>query len=217
MPIYRLSSELVFPNPEEAEDGIVAIGGDLSVDRLLLAYKSGLFPWFSDDEPIIWWCPDPRFVLFPNDLKISKSMQQLIRKNTFTITTNTDFESVIKNCRNAYREGQDGTWITDDMINAYTKLNSLGIAHSVEVWLEDKLVGGLYGLLIGKVFFGESMFFKVSNASKIGFIWWVEKLKKMGVELIDCQVETLHLKSLGANEIKRKDFLALVLNLVQSK
>jgi leucyl/phenylalanyl-tRNA--protein transferase len=196
------------PSPELAEaDGLLAIGGDLSPERLINAYKMGIFPWYNPDEEILWWSPDPRFVLFPEELKISKSMQQVLRKNPFRISFNTAFHEVISNCKNVDRKGQDGTWISNEMKNAYQGLHHLGIAHSVEVWKDQQLVGGLYGLRLGKVFFGESMFALESNASKFAFIHYVQKLQKEGVNLIDCQQETKHLASLGARSIKRKDFL----------
>lgn len=210
MPIYRLTEELIFPNPEEAENGIVAIGGDLSYPRLLLAYKNGIFPWYSSDEPIIWWCPDPRFVLFTKDLKVSKTMKLLFKKNTFEVTMNKDFKHIIHACGTTVRAGQEDTWIVNEMEEAYIDLHNKGIAHSVEVWKNGEIVGGLYGLIIGKVFFGESMFFKISNASKYGFIWLVEYLIKNDIELIDCQVETEHLASLGAKSISRTSFLDLL-------
>ncbi len=215
MPVFRLSPELVFPDVNLAEDGLLAVGGDLSMERLLLAYKSGIFPWYSEDEPILWWSPNPRFVLFPNELKVSKSMSQLLKRNIFKVTFNQCFEEVMRVCGEVPREGQDGTWINEDMVRAYVELHKNGYAHSVEVWEDDKLVGGLYGVLMGKVFFGESMFYKVSNASKYGFIVFVEKLKSLGIELIDCQVPTPHLASLGAQNIEREDFIALLRNLVK--
>lgn len=204
--MYYLSEELKFPNVANATtDGLLAIGGDLSVKRLILAYKTGIFPWFNNEEPILWWSPDPRFVLFPEKLKISKSMARIIRKNKFKITINTDFEKVVRECSNVKRAGQPGTWITSAMIDAYMELYLNGYAKSVEVWLDEKLVGGLYGVDLGNgVFCGESMFSKVSNASKFGFISLVQKSH---YNLIDCQVYTEHLESLGAEEILRDEFL----------
>lgn len=215
MPVFRLSPELVFPDVELADDGLIAVGGDLSLERLLLAYKSGIFPWYNEDEPILWWSPNPRFVLFPDELKVSKSMSQLLKRQIFKVTENQCFEEVMRVCGEMPREGQDGTWINEDMVSAYVELYKNGYAHSVEVWENDKLVGGLYGVLLGKVFFGESMFYKVSNASKYGFIVFVEKLKSLGVELIDCQVPTPHLASLGAKSIERKEFIALLRKLLK--
>ena len=201
-----LTSKIEFPKVEEAdEEGLLAIGGDLSVARLLLAYQSGIFPWFNSGDPILWWSPDPRFVLFPEKLKVSKSMKQVLKKSDFTVTVNQGFMGVIKACSLAKREGQSGTWITDAMVQAYIKLHQLGYAKSVEVWQEEELVGGLYGLdLDNGVFCGESMFAKVSNASKVAFITFIQNTN---YKLIDCQVYTNHLESLGAEDISREDFL----------
>ena len=182
------------------------MGGDLSVDRLLIAYKHGIFPWYDGEIPL-WWCPDPRFVLYPNELLVSKSMQLLLRKRSFHFTINTAFKDVINHCKKVPRKDQDGTWINTDVEKAYTDLHELGFAHSAEVWLDKKLVGGLYGIKMGKVFFGESMFSLVSNASKYAFISFVEILKAEGIELIDCQIYTAHLESLGARMIQREEFI----------
>lgn len=207
MHLHILSEEIWFPSADEAiEDGLLAIGGDLNIDRLILAYKSGIFPWHDDDVPM-WWCPDPRFVLYPGDLKVSKSMKQLLKKKAFDFKIDTAFREVIINCKNAYRKDQDGTWINNDIVNAYCQLHNLGYAHSAEAWLEDELVGGLYGIKIGKVFFGESMFSKKSNSSKYAFIKMVQHLQSEGVELIDCQIHTTHVESLGAKMIDRTIFL----------
>lgn len=206
--MYLLSKDLVFPPVYLAnKDGLLAVGGDLSAERLLLAYKNGIFPWYSEGEPIIWYSPDPRMVLFPKDLNISKSMKQIVRKNQFRGTFNQNFSEVIANCKNSYREGQGGTWITDEMEQAYINLHNLGVAKSVEVWEGNELVGGLYGIDLGHVFCGESMFSKVSNASKFAFIYLVQKLEKEHYTLIDCQVYNAHLASLGADEISRSAFL----------
>ncbi|MCI4670026.1 MAG: leucyl/phenylalanyl-tRNA--protein transferase [Bacteroidia bacterium] len=208
MPIYRIPQELIFPHQGNAEpDGLLGIGGDLSPERLLLAYENGIFPWFSEHDPILWWCPDPRFVLYPYKLKVSKSMKQVFRKGIFTITYDQDFKAVIQECQQMYRPGQSGTWITDDMLNAYVELHRLGFAHSVEVWQEGTIVGGLYGVSLGKSFFGESMFAKTSNASKAGFITLVQDLQQRNFDIIDCQVPTQHLESLGAEAISRELFL----------
>jgi leucyl/phenylalanyl-tRNA--protein transferase len=205
-----LDDKLWFPNPDEAlEDGLLAIGGDLSSERLLLAYRSGIFPWYNNDIPL-WWHPDPRFVLFPQELLVSKSMKQVIAKNTFEFRVNSSFKEVITNCKNIDRKEQDGTWINNDVIDAYTQLHNLGFAHSAEAWQDGKLVGGLYGIKLGKVFFGESMFSHKSNASKFAFIKYVEELLKEGVVLIDCQVYTEHLESLGAKMISRDDFMLML-------
>jgi leucyl/phenylalanyl-tRNA--protein transferase len=206
MPIYKLSDDLVFPHPSLAdEDGLLAAFGDLSPERLILAYSSGIFPWFSEDEPILWWSPDPRFVLYPKNLKISHSMKKILKKNTFKISFNTCFKDVILNCANTRKES--GTWITDEMIESYCKLHELGFAHSVEAWSEGSLVGGLYGISIGKCFFGESMFSLISNASKAAFITMTKLLDDKGFLMIDCQVYTEHLESLGAVSIPRDLFL----------
>jgi leucyl/phenylalanyl-tRNA--protein transferase len=208
--MYILSDKISFPPVTLASpEGVVAIGGDLSVERLLLAYKSGIFPWYNEGEPIIWYSPNQRMVLFPKKLKVSKSMRQLIRKGAFKVTYNTCFNEVIANCKTINRKDQEGgTWITTEMQQAYTKLHELGLAKSVEVWLDEKLVGGLYGIDLGSVFCGESMFSKVSNASKIAFIYLVEKLKTENYKILDCQVYNNHLASLGAEEISRTEFIS---------
>nr|WP_233565343.1 MULTISPECIES: leucyl/phenylalanyl-tRNA--protein transferase [Aquimarina] len=193
-------------------DGLLAVGGDLSTDRLVEAYTNGIFPWYSEDQPILWFSPDPRMVLFPKELHISKSMKQLLRKDQFEVTFNKDFDTVIYNCATVKRVEQDGTWITNDMQKAYKKMHILGYAISVEVWFDSELVGGLYGIWLAdkKIFCGESMFSKVNNASKFGFIKLVEWLKQKEVNLIDCQVYTDHLASLGAREISRAEFLTFL-------
>jgi leucyl/phenylalanyl-tRNA---protein transferase len=206
--MFILDEKLSFPHPRYADkNGLLAIGGDLSPKRLLLAYKNGIFPWFNEDEPICWYSPNPRMVLFPDSIRVSKSMKQVLDKKHFDISFDNDFEAVIRACRDVPRQGQLGTWITESMINAYKNLFELGFAHSVEARLNGELVGGLYGIAIGKCFFGESMFAKVSNASKAAFITMVRKLQKMGFWLIDCQVYTEHLASLGAELIPRDRFL----------
>jgi len=204
--MYLLTKKIEFPDVSEASaDGLLAIGGDLSSERLLFAYSNGIFPWFDDTEPILWWSPDPRFVLFPEDLKVSKSMKQILKKNLFKVTENRAFKDVIVNCARTKREGQRGTWITDEMIEAYIKLNKLGHAKSIEVWQNEELVGGLYGIAIkDRIFCGESMFAKVSNASKVGFIALVQNYN---YKLIDCQLHTKHLESLGAKHISRSEFI----------
>ncbi|MBK0371004.1 leucyl/phenylalanyl-tRNA--protein transferase [Flavobacterium agrisoli] len=206
-----LTKELFFPNVNEAdEEGIVAIGGDLSPERLLLAYQSGIFPWFNEGEPILWWSPEWRMVLFLDDIIISKSMRNILNRNIFKVTFNQNFEAVIANCQKIKREGQNGTWITNEMIEAYCKLHELGKAKSVEVWQDEELVGGLYGVDLGHVFCGESMFSKVSNASKVAFIALVNKLKNEHYRLLDCQVYNSHLESLGCVEINRDDFIYIL-------
>jgi leucyl/phenylalanyl-tRNA--protein transferase len=207
MPLYVLDNNLWFPPVSEAlSDGLLAIGGDLSVERLLLAYRKGIFPWFDGEIPM-WWSPDPRFVLFPNELKVSKSMKVLLKRETFRFTVNKAFPQVIRACKEKEREGQNGTWITDDVEAAYIELHNLGHAHSAEVWLNNELAGGLYGVRLSNIFFGESMFSHVSNASKYAFIKYVDQLKLEGVQLIDCQVYTEHLESLGARMIHRDEFM----------
>ena len=209
MPIFKLTEDLVFPHPELADiSGILAIGGDLSPERLLLAYQNGIFPWYNPEDPILWWSPDPRLVLYPDELKVSKSMRPYFNQKKFDLTIDKDFTSVILNCKQQRRKGQGGgTWITGDMAEAYINLHELGYAHSVEVWKGGELAGGLYGIALGKVFFGESMFAKVSNASKFGFISFIRILKDKGFKLIDCQQETKHLESMGARAISRARFL----------
>ncbi len=204
--IFKLNdNDILFPNTSLAEeDGLLAIGGDLSTQRLLAAYSQGIFPWFSDDEPICWYAPHERCVIFPEKVFVSKTMQQTINRKLFTITKNTAFEGVIKHCAAIERKEQDGTWITNEMENAYIKLHQLGIAKSVEVWQENELVGGLYGLEINNIFCGESMFSKVSNASKAALIWLC---KENNYSLIDCQLRTAHLTSMGAEMIPQKDYL----------
>jgi leucyl/phenylalanyl-tRNA---protein transferase len=209
--MYLLTKELYFPPVEMASaEGIVAIGGDLSPERLVLAYNSGIFPWFDDDEPILWWSPPERMVLFFEDIKISKSMRNIINQKKFNVTFNTAFRDVILNCKKISRKDQPGTWITDNMAEAYFKLHELGIAKSVEVWENGALVGGLYGVDLGHVFCGESMFSKVSNASKIAFIALAKQLEMANYHLLDCQVYNDHLASLGCVEIDRDDFLKVL-------
>jgi len=203
--IFRLDDRLLFPDPALADkDGLLAVGGDLLTGRLLLAYENGIFPWYSDGSPILWYAPHERFVLYPEDLKVSKSMRQILRSGRFTVTMNKSFNEVIEACSSVERSGQDGTWITDDMKAAYKKLHTEGHAHSVEVWEQDKLVGGFYGVPVNSVFCGESMFSRVSNASKAALIW----LCNAGLyQLIDCQVYTEHLESMGAQMISRAAYM----------
>ena len=207
------SNEISFPDPNllESESGIMAVGGDLSPERLYFAYQLGLFPWYNPGEEILWWCPDPRFVLFPKDLKISKSMRKIMRDEVFTFTENTCFREVIEECKDAFRKDQDGTWLSEELVNSIVKLNEAGIAKSIEVWQNNKLVGGFYGIQIGKIFCGESMFAKVSNASKAGFIHFIQSQKE-NLELIDCQIHSEHLESLGATMISKKDYLKILKN-----
>jgi len=209
--MYFLSRELFFPPLRHASpEGIIAIGGDLSPERLMLAYRSGIFPWFEEDEPILWWCPPERMVLLFPELKVSKSMRNILNRNMFTVTFNTAFADVIANCRSIKRDGQNGTWITPEMTEAYCKLHALGHAKSVEVWKDGELVGGLYGIDLGHIFCGESMFSKVPNASKVAFIALAKKLENENYRLLDCQVHNDHLESLGAREIFREDFLEIL-------
>lgn len=209
--LYFLSKALFFPPVSEAdEDGILAVGGDLSPERLLLAYKNGIFPWFESDDPILWWSPDPRMVLFFDELVISKSMRNILNRNIFKVTFNQNFREVISNCKNMKRNGQSGTWITNDMTQAYIRLHELGIAKSVEVWENDLLVGGLYGVDLGDIFCGESMFSKVSNASKVAFIALAKQLYDENYKLLDCQVYNDHLATLGCREIERENFMRIL-------
>jgi len=206
--MYFLTDELIFPPVDSANiEGLLAVGGDLSPERLLLAYQSGIFPWFDNDSIILWWSPNPRMILYPDQIKISKSMRKVIRNEQFRLTKNTCFKEVLEYCSSVPREGQDGTWITDDMKNAYIALHEKGIAKSYEVWEDDSLVGGLYGVDLGDVFCGESMFSLTSNASKFAFIKLAEELKAKDYKVIDCQLHTDHLESMGAQEIPRKEFM----------
>lgn len=213
MPVFWLDEKILsFPPPALSEpDGLLAAGGDLSVERLLLAYRSGLFPWYAPGDPILWWSPDPRCVLHPEGIKVSKSMRPYFNQRKFDLTFDHCFPKIMEACAGQPRAGQRGTWITQEMIAAYTALHQAGYAHSVEVWQQDELVGGLYGVAIGRVFFGESMFARVSNASKFGFISLARYLEARGYSLIDCQQETPHLKSLGATTMPRPKFLQLLL------
>jgi len=209
--MYYLSKDLFFPPVSQAgSDGILAVGGDLSPERLQLAYNSGIFHWFNEDEPIICWSPNPRMVLFLDELMVSKSMRKILNQNIFKVTFKQSLRNVISNCRQVKRDGQTGTWITNEMIEAYCKLNELGIAKSVEVWQNDQLVGGLYGIDLGHIFCGESMFSLVSNASKVAFIALANQLKKDNYRLLDCQVYNEHLESLGCVEIERTVFMEIL-------
>jgi leucyl/phenylalanyl-tRNA--protein transferase len=208
MPVFRLPNEIVFPSPELAEeDGLLAVGGDLSVERLLLAYSMGIFPWYSGGSPILWWSPDPRLVLFPEELKISRSLRQTMKKGTFRVTFDAAFEEVMRGCAESPRKDGQGTWITAEMIKAYRRLHEKGAAHSVESWAAGRLAGGLYGVALGGVFFGESMFSRRSDASKVALVSLVEHLTEFGFRIIDCQMTTAHLVSFGAREIPRAEFL----------
>jgi len=208
-----LSSKIIFPPPHLAQrEGLLAIGGDLSLERLLLAYRMGIFPWYSEDEPIMWWSPNPRLVLYPDEIQISKSLKKIIKKNMFQITLDTAFEQVIRSCAQVRTQNGSETWIVDDMIDAYCRLHNSGFAHSAEAWYNGELAGGLYGVSLGGCFFGESMFTRVSNASKAAFVRLVEYLRDLSFDLIDCQVKTGHLLRFGAREIPRKTFLSQLEN-----
>lgn len=198
-----------FPDPEfsHSESGLLAVGGDLSPERIYFAYQLGIFPWFNPGEEFLWWCPDPRFVLFPNDLKVSKSMRKILRDEVFTFTQNKCFRQVMTECQQMYRPDQDGTWISDELIDSFVHLHEQGIAKSIEVWQNEELVGGFYGIQIGKVFCGESMFAKVSNASKAGFINFIQN---ENLELMDCQIHSEHLESLGATMISKQEYLTIL-------
>lgn len=218
MPVYLLDEDIRFPDPGLAnKDGLLAIGGDLSPERLLQAYSHGIFPWYSDDSPILWWSPDPRAVLFPENFKVSKSFRQIINAKKFSITFDNEFSNVMRHCAFIPREGQEGTWITDEMIDAYHVMHELGYAHSVEAYASGKLVGGLYGISIGKVFFGESMFHTMSDASKIALYYLVGRLKFNGFRLIDVQQKTRHLTSLGATMISRGEFMKILSESLREK
>jgi leucyl/phenylalanyl-tRNA--protein transferase len=209
--MYFLTSELYFPPVTEASyEGILAVGGDLSTERLLLAYRYGIFPWFDNDEPILWWSPPQRMVVNPQDYKTAKSLRNILNRQLFKVTFNKNFSEVIRNCKTVHRKGQDGTWITDSMVQAYEKLHEMGFAKSVEVWQNDELVGGLYGVDLGKVFCGESMFSKVPNASKVAFVTLIKQLKEENYRLLDCQVHNDHLEKLGAFEISRDSYIKIL-------
>ncbi len=211
MALFLLTEEPLFPPPEFAEeDGLLAIGGDLSLERLLKAYEMGIFPWYSEGSPILWWSPDPRPVLLPHELKLSRSLRQVIKKGIFRLTMDSSFEEVITSCRQVHTEKSGGTWLTDEMVEAYINLHHEGYAHSVETWVEDRLVGGLYGVSLGAAFFGESMFTRVSNASKVAFVGLVFQLKRWNFHFIDCQVKTEHMLRFGAKEVKRAQFLRML-------
>ncbi len=208
MPIFRLSDRMSFPPPHfAAHNGLLAIGGDLSETRLLLAYRMGIFPWFSPDDPILWWSPDPRLVLYPDELHVSRRLKRKMKNSGFTVCSDTAFDRVISECARIRLENNEDTWLIDEMITAYTRLHEYGYAHSVETWRAGALVGGLYGISLGGTFFGESMFSRVSDASKIALVALCRHLDRSGFDLIDCQVATAHLKRLGAREISRKYFL----------
>lgn len=208
MPIFLLSDRIAFPHPNLArKDGLLAVGGDLSQKRLLLAYSMGIFPWYSEPEPILWWSPDPRLVLYPCEIKVSKSLKKILKNKIFSVTIDQAFNQVITSCARIRLQKNEGTWIDEDMIKAYCGLHESGFAHSVEAWYEGELAGGLYGVSLGRCFFGESMFTRISNASNVAFVFLAEYLKSLSFDIIDCQVSTEHLINFGAREIPRKDFL----------
>ena len=208
MPVFRLSNSLSFPPPHLAiDEGLLAIGGDLSVERLVMAYSRGIFPWYAEDDPILWWSPDPRMVLYPNEIHVSRSLRKLIRRRPFRLTLDRDFGRVIRACSGARGPDHQGTWIVPEMITAYERLHAAGLAHSVEAWQGGTLAGGLYGVSLGRAFFGESMFTRISNASKVALVQLVTMLGRAGFEMIDCQVTTAHLVRFGAREVPRSRFL----------
>lgn len=216
--IFLKESDLSFPHHSKAApDGMLAIGGDLSVPRLLEAYKRGIFPWFNEDDPPLWWCPDPRCVIFPKEIKVSKTMRQLFTRQHFKVTYDQAFDVIIACCQNTKRKGQHDTWITVEFIKAYTELHKMGLVHSVEVWHEDKIVGGLYGVSLGRSFFGESMFSRMPNASKFALISLAQDLDRLGFDLIDCQMPTEHLFSMGAREIPREEFMQILEESIQKE
>lgn len=211
MTIYRLFEDPIFPDPEEADpDGLLAVGGDLSPTRILTAYANGIFPWYAEDSPILWWSTNPRLILVPQEFHVPRSLRRLLNRQTFTYTLDTDFAGVINGCARAARPEQDGTWIVQDMIDAYTMLHELGYAHSVETWQDGELVGGLYGLSLGSAFFGESMFYTVPDASKAAFVMLMRQLLDWEFSLVDCQQTTNHLLRFGAREVQRFRYLAML-------
>ena len=217
MPVYQLSEDLVFPSPYLAsKEGLLAIGGDLRPQRLLLAYGNGIFPWYSEGEPILWWSPDPRLVLYPAELKVSRSLKKVFKRNIFQVSMDGAFEAVITECAQVRLENHEGTWIVDDMIQAYCRLHESGFAHSVEVWQDNQLAGGLYGVSLGKCFFGESMFTRITNASKVALVVLAQHLKALDFALIDCQIATAHLTRFGAREISRAHYLAQLAEALKS-
>jgi leucyl/phenylalanyl-tRNA---protein transferase len=211
MPVFALDDELIFPHPSLREpDGLMAVGGDLSPGRLLLAYRWGIFPWYHEGQPVLWWWLAPRLMVRPEDVHVSHSVRGVINKKKFKVTIDQDFKSVIERCGSVRREGQEGTWIMPEMIEAYTTLHQLGYAHSVEVWEGGQLVGGLYGIALGRIFFGESMFAESPNASKVGFVFFAKHLVSLGFTWIDCQQDTPHMRSLGADLVEEEDFMDIL-------
>ena len=218
MPTYISSKDNSFPSPETADpDGLLAVGGDLTPGRVLEAYKNGIFPWYAEGSPILWWSPDPRMILFPENFIVSDSLRRLINKKKFIIKFDQNFYNVIQHCAKVTRKHEDGTWITEEMIQAYCALYENGVAHSVETYLDGKLVGGLYGISLGKAFFGESMFHLMKDASKVALYYLVNKLKTWDFHFIDAQIETDHLVSLGSELVPRSDFLVLLHNAMMAE
>jgi leucyl/phenylalanyl-tRNA--protein transferase len=211
MPVFQLTEKLIFPPPEMAEEnGLLAIGGDLSTERLLLAYSKGIFPWYSQGEPILWWSPSPRLVIFPAEFKVPKRLARFIKQQKYKVTMDYAFQQVITSCAYVSNRQAKGTWIDEDMIEAYTRLHEQGWVHSVECWQDEELVGGLYGIALGRIFFGESMFSLQSNTSKVALVFLVEQLKKWDFDLIDCQLTTEHLLQFGAREIPGSEFQTIL-------
>lgn len=211
MPVFLLSDRLAFPSPRLATaEGLLAVGGDLSQQRLLLAYRMGIFPWFSDGDPILWWSPDPRMVLFPSEFRITKTLRKILKRDVFQVTMDRAFTEVINRCRQVREQNKEGTWIVEDMIGAYCELHEAGFAHSVEAWQDGKLTGGLYGVSLGRCFFGESMFTLKSNASNVALVHLIRYLRQHAFDMVDCQVRTSHLMRFGAREIPRDHFLSLL-------
>ena len=217
MPVYLLGDELSFPPVDGAEDGLVAVGGDLSPQRLLLAYRSGIFPWYEEGQPILWHSPDPRWVITPQSFHVSRRLRRQLRNDEFEVSCDRAFADVVRRCSAVPRPGQDGTWIHDEMVEGYQRLFELGAAHSVEVWKGERLVGGLYGLAIGGVFCGESMFSEVDDASKVGFVTLAERLFLNQFEIIDCQVQTAHLERFGARPLPRSEFVEALVRLAPKR
>lgn len=218
MPVYRIPREHVFPDPALAEpSGLLGVGGDLDPRRLLLGYASGIFPWYSEGQPILWWSPDPRMVLPTDALHVHRSLKKRIRRGDYRVTADTAFAEVLEACADTPRPGQDGTWLTDDMIQAYVRLHALGYAHSIEAWRDDELVGGLYGVALGRFYSGESMFAHAPDASKVAFVHLVQQLRRWGFPLIDCQIHTPHLERFGAREIRRHAYLEQIRPLVRAE
>ena len=217
MPLFQLSQDIHFPPPELAEpDGLLAIGGDLSPARLLAAYRLGIFPWFSDNEPILWWSPAPRLVLLPEKFHLPKRLARTIRKQIFTVTADTSFKQVITSCAELRKESEAGTWITDDMREAYIRLHELGFAHSIECWYEDHLAGGLYGVSLDRIFFGESMFCRRTDASKVALATLIQNTETLNIRAIDCQMTTAHLQRFGAEECSRDQFMEILEQFIQT-